>query len=150
MSANPRDVRNQRWHPHDHRVSRTRVLLDRVPFRIVESAVFCENLLREAEPWVAVESRNPFVSERGLDTEPTSKSVRCVQSACRALGLPAEPLGMPYGTDAARLWPGGFDCVVVGPGNVAQAHTTDEWVSLDEVAKCAELYVEIVRRFAKS
>ena len=33
----------------------------------------------------------------------------------------------------------GVPCVVFGPGDIARAHTCDEWVPLDEVAQAAEI-----------
>jgi len=33
----------------------------------------------------------------------------------------------------------GVPCVVFGPGDIARAHTCDEWVPLDEVAAAAEI-----------
>jgi acetylornithine deacetylase len=57
---------------------------------------------------------------------------------------------VPYGTDASSLsGVGGIPCVVLGPGSIDQAHTDDEWVSLDEVAQAVEIYLEVARRFAR-
>jgi acetylornithine deacetylase len=33
--------------------------------------------------------------------------------------------------------------VVFGPGDIAQAHTCDEWVELDQVRQAAEAYYQI-------
>ena len=37
---------------------------------------------------------------------------------------------------------------MLGPGSIDQAHTDDEWVSLDEVEQAVQVYVELARRFA--
>ncbi len=34
--------------------------------------------------------------------------------------------------------------MVFGPGDIAQAHTKDEWIDLDQVAQAAEAYFRIV------
>lgn len=52
-------------------------------------------------------------------------------------------LGVPYGTDAGPLGEVGVPCVVFGPGDIAQAHTKDEWIDLDQVRLAAELYYEM-------
>ena len=51
--------------------------------------------------------------------------------------------GVPFGTDAGPLTATGIPCVVFGPGDIAQAHTKDEWIDLDQVAQAAEAYFQI-------
>jgi acetylornithine deacetylase ArgE len=46
---------------------------------------------------------------------------------------------VPYGTDAAPLAEAGIPSVVFGPGDIARAHTCDEWVPLDEVEQASEI-----------
>ena len=46
---------------------------------------------------------------------------------------------VPYGTDAATLAWAGIPAVIFGPGDIAKAHTIDEWVPLDEVAAAADI-----------
>jgi acetylornithine deacetylase/succinyl-diaminopimelate desuccinylase family protein len=46
---------------------------------------------------------------------------------------------VPFGTDAASISFAGTPAVVFGPGDIAQAHTCDEWLSLDELDKAAEI-----------
>ena len=36
---------------------------------------------------------------------------------------------------------------VFGPGEAAQAHTAAEYIELEQVAKAAEVYAEIIRAF---
>ncbi len=48
-------------------------------------------------------------------------------------------VGVPYGTDASSVQAAGVPAVVFGPGDIAQAHTKDEWVELAEVEKAAEI-----------
>lgn len=46
---------------------------------------------------------------------------------------------VPYGTDAATLAWSGVPAVIFGPGDIAQAHTKDEWVLLDEIDQAAAI-----------
>ncbi len=46
---------------------------------------------------------------------------------------------VPYGTDASTLAEVGIPAVVFGPGDIARAHTCDEWVPLDEVEQASEI-----------
>ena len=43
------------------------------------------------------------------------------------------PLGVHYFCDAAVLAAGGIPSVVFGPGDIAQAHTADEWLALAQL-----------------
>ena len=51
------------------------------------------------------------------------------------------PVGVDYFCDAAVLSAAGIPSVVFGPGNIAQAHTTDEWISLAELERAKDLLV---------
>ncbi|HJT77391.1 MAG TPA: M20 family metallopeptidase [Gemmataceae bacterium] len=51
---------------------------------------------------------------------------------------------VPYGTDASTIAAAGIPAVVFGPGDIAQAHTCDEWVSLAEVAQASEILYRLV------
>jgi acetylornithine deacetylase len=47
--------------------------------------------------------------------------------------------GVPFATDASTLAEAGVPAVVFGPGDIAQAHTRDEWVELAQVAEAADI-----------
>lgn len=46
---------------------------------------------------------------------------------------------VPYGTDASSIQLGGVPAVVFGPGDIAQAHTKDEWVELAQIDQAADI-----------
>jgi acetylornithine deacetylase len=111
-------------------------------------------ILREVEqrtPGLRIEREAPSVSERGLETSPDSPIVRLTVDACaEALGSrdAAQPVGVPYGTDATLLSGiAKIPTVVLGPGDIAQAHTADEWVEIEQVERCAGIYYRIMREF---
>jgi acetylornithine deacetylase len=53
----------------------------------------------------------------------------------------ADGLGLPIGnavdfwTEASLFSAGGLDAIVYGPGDIAQAHTADEWVALEQLER---------------
>lgn len=57
--------------------------------------------------------------------------------------------GAAYGTDASKLARVGVPSVVFGPGNIAQAHTQDEWVALKEVETAAAVLVDLVLHYGE-
>ena len=46
---------------------------------------------------------------------------------------------VPYGTDASTISHAGIPAVVFGPGDIAQAHTKDEWIDLGQLEPAAEI-----------
>jgi acetylornithine deacetylase/succinyl-diaminopimelate desuccinylase-like protein len=66
------------------------------------------------------------VPEPPLETDP---ELEVVKDFMRAVGR-TRSLGVHYFCDAAVIATGGTPCVVFGPGNIAQAHTAREWISV--------------------
>ncbi|RMG32957.1 MAG: acetylornithine deacetylase [Planctomycetota bacterium] len=56
------------------------------------------------------------------------------------------PLTVSYGTDGARLT-ALKRMLVLGPGDIAQAHTADEWIELEQLEAGVRVYREFIRRF---
>jgi acetylornithine deacetylase/succinyl-diaminopimelate desuccinylase-like protein len=48
--------------------------------------------------------------------------------------------GAPWFCDAAVFAQAGIPAVAAGPGSIAQAHTNDEWIAIDELEKGVEFY----------
>jgi succinyl-diaminopimelate desuccinylase len=68
------------------------------------------------------------------------------------LGSRPEPETAPYFTDASALTPayGGIPTIVLGPGEMAMAHQTDEYCELDRIGQAVEAYGQIARRWWKA
>ena len=77
-----------------------------------------------------------------LESDPSSPLVDALLSAReRELGERTEPVGLMYWTDAALLARiSGLQAVVCGPGDIAQAHTNDEWISRDQLHAAFRIY----------
>src|SRR3546814_17179109 len=64
----------------------------------------------------------------------------------------ADELGIPVGnavdfwTEAALFSAAGYTAFVYGPGDIAQAHSADEWVALAQL----QHYVEVIHRIVES
>ncbi|MFO0911238.1 MAG: M20/M25/M40 family metallo-hydrolase, partial [Isosphaeraceae bacterium] len=88
-------------------------------------------------PWVKMPalSAERSGSDRWLD--PLRDAVR------RATGQIPQVTGVPYGTDAGPLGEGGLAAVVFGPGDIAQAHTKDEWLDLEQLNLATEAYYQM-------
>lgn len=51
----------------------------------------------------------------------------------------AEPEGVDFFCDSAVLSAAGIPCVVFGPGDIAQAHTSDEWISVTQLERATTI-----------
>ena len=60
--------------------------------------------------------------------------------ALAACGLDAAAIGAPYATDASHYAAAGAQVMVLGPGDLAQAHTKDEWLDRHELARAVSVY----------
>jgi putative selenium metabolism hydrolase len=62
-----------------------------------------------------------------------------------AAGLPREIYLVPYCCNASAVTQAGVPVVVFGPGDIAQAHAVDEWVSASELIQAAGVYAGLAK-----
>jgi acetylornithine deacetylase len=86
-----------------------------------------------------VEVSEPWKTSPALAPERSDEIVARLGRAIDAVKGSHQVTTVPYGTDASTVAAGGIPAVVFGPGDIAQAHTCDEWIVLDEVAEAAEI-----------
>jgi acetylornithine deacetylase len=53
-------------------------------------------------------------------------------------------IAVPYGTDASTIAESGIPAIVFGPGDIAQAHTCDEWISIEEVEQASDILFRLI------
>jgi acetylornithine deacetylase ArgE len=88
---------------------------------------------------IAFSFGDPWLSAPALDPAGSEDLVARLLRAAEPVAGPRRVMAVPYGTDAGPLSQTGVPCVVFGPGDIARAHTCDEWIPLDEVAAAAEI-----------
>ena len=76
----------------------------------------------------------------GLATPTDSRIVEAVQAALRRCGRDAATGTVSYCTDGGVFSTKGIDCVVLGPGDILQAHGATEYVDIDELRGAVEIY----------
>ena len=87
--------------------------------------------LLKAKGWSARVGAAKLAPAVALETDPKQP---LVHQFLVSLGQ-RKTVGVHYFCDAAVLAAGGIPSVVFGPGNIAQAHTADEWISLAELER---------------
>ncbi|NKB68368.1 MAG: M20/M25/M40 family metallo-hydrolase [Candidatus Latescibacteria bacterium] len=75
----------------------------------------------------------------------TPKEAPLVKTALKLTGQ-RQTGTVAYGTDGMAYATRMPQLVVLGPGNIAQAHTVDEWVELDQLHKGVDLYTRFIDR----
>ena len=83
---------------------------------------------------------------RGAPCPPMETDVRLplVRQFMNRVGQ-RRPIGVHYFCDAAVFSGAGVPSVVFGPGDIAQAHTADEWISLRQLESAAALLAGFLR-----
>jgi acetylornithine deacetylase len=68
-----------------------------------------------------------------------------VQAALAATGLTAAET-VPFGTEAA-VFKELMQLVILGPGDIAQAHTKGEWIAIDQLHTAVDVYRRLIDHF---
>jgi len=80
----------------------------------------------------------------GFDTHDGSE-VTALGHACNA----TQEVGkVSFGTEASLFHGASIPTIICGPGHIAQAHQPNEWVSLDQIARCEAFMQRLVDRLA--
>jgi acetylornithine deacetylase len=91
-----------------------------------------------------VEHEAPWMQSHGLAGDANRPWAEAVAAVARQAGVEAKLMGVPYGTNAASIAAAGIPTVVFGPGSIAQAHTADEWITVDQLNQA----VDVLHRIA--
>lgn len=103
--------------------------------------------LRTPHPGIEV-----VMEPAGLQDDPLETPADCAIASRTAevlteMGLDARPQGVPFGSDASKLAKAGIPSIILGPGNIEQAHTADEFVEIEQVERAFEVYRQLMKTF---
>jgi len=102
---------------------------------------------REIAAWLRAKGLSVKISSTKLapalplETDPKLPLIR---QFLRSVGQ-AKPAGVDFFCDAAVLAGAGMPSVVFGPGDIAQAHTTDEWISMASLERGKNLLLHFLK-----
>lgn len=95
-------------------------------------------------PGIEMTLREPFVNSSAMDVPADADIVTRMGAVCAAHGIEAEAIGVPYGSDATKMFNiSAIPTIVFGPGNIDQAHAVDEHVEIAQVTKAARMLVDL-------
>ena len=114
------------------------------PVEIIE---YFRNVALEIE--AKMKAQNPEASVEfavlaqtpGLDTPQEAGIV----SLAAELGGTPSPDKATYGTEAGLFFNAGIPTVVCGPGDIAQAHAPDEFITLEQIAACESFMDNLIK-----
>jgi|GEM_PF-63138 acetylornithine deacetylase len=106
--------------------------------------------LRAQEPTFKIERLAPDLADFALDTPRGASIARTTRAACEIIRGATDFGAVGYGSDASKLSElAHIPSIVLGPGDIAQAHTADEWVEIAQVVQAAEIYAQLACEFVK-
>jgi acetylornithine deacetylase len=70
-------------------------------------------------------------------------------ASCRESG-DRELIGVRFGTHATHFARHGIPAVVFGPGSIEQAHTADEWISVEQLQAATRILISTIAMMAPS
>ena len=79
-----------------------------------------------------------------LDPTHAGPAIAALGRAIAAIRGSYEVIAVPFGTDASTISNRGIPTVVFGPGDIAQAHTKDEWIAVDQMVEAEAILWELV------
>lgn len=113
-----------------------------------ESAEECR---REVIEWIEqhiefeVEHDAPWLESHPLGSDRNAGLGKRIASLTQQAGGSGRLIGVAFGTHASRTARAGVPSVVFGPGDIAQAHTRDEWIDLQQLEDCAKILYRYLR-----
>jgi len=109
--------------------------------RVSARAAALEPAMRAVDPAAGI--RFEAIAEMpAFEAQPGDAAVRLAL----ALAGGGETTLVAFGTEAGLFQHAGMSTVVCGPGSIAQAHQADEFVSLDQLARCEAFLRGIARQ----
>ena len=76
-----------------------------------------------------------------LETDPKKP---LVQQFLASIGQ-RKPAGVSYFCDASILSSGGIPSIVFGPGDIAQGHTSDEWIEINSLERGKDMLLKFLK-----
>jgi len=122
-----------------------RVVPGEDPSRLLPDFVAILDKARASDPTI------DYTLEVGTNNPPLLPSgdeslLDAIKQVLKGHGLPTMVLGAPFGTHACHYSNAGLPAVVFGPGEIDQAHTKDEYISLDQLALGVTVYGDLMRQ----
>jgi len=112
-----------------------------------EFEVYCserEAVLRRTFPEFAIKTEKQHPSVPALDTAKDAKIVNILKKIANADEIDA----VSYAAEAGQFAEGGFESIICGPGDIAQAHRANEFVAINQLNQGVEMVRNLVKELS--
>lgn len=128
----------------------TEVGIDIRSIPAIDHARIQEHLKAELGEDITLE---PTVDVGAVWTDPSSPWIKDVYGVVREVtgeNIGTEPKTAPYFTDASALTPafGNPPTIILGPGEAAKAHQTDEYCSVQRIREATDIYSKLAMKWS--
>jgi acetylornithine deacetylase len=100
-------------------------------------------LIKEKNKILDINISDPTTETIPMDTDTNEKVVKTSMKSCEKITGKSTMKGVNFGCDASSFTGAGIPSIVLGPGDILQAHTENEFVDLKEVCQATEIYSQI-------
>lgn len=87
------------------------------------------------------------IDQRVVDAFSIDPEAEIIQAACRATGA-SRAVTVPFGTEA-EAYQRFTEAVVLGPGDIAQAHTAGEWIDIEQLESAVGIYEKLIAQLCR-
>ena len=102
-----------------------------------------EKLAGVSANYAPAEWQPQFIGPAFPDAARGDEGLAASRALAEALGLQVGP-AVDFWTEAALFGQAGLDTLVYGSGDIAQAHTADEWVALEQLIEVSQTYERLI------
>lgn len=95
-----------------------------------------------------IEHEPPYLLGPALSDEGNGPLAQQLSAVVHRVAGRCEQRGVPWGTNAPLFAAAGVPTLVFGPGSVAQAHTADEWIDIEQLRQAAEILYQFCSQAA--
>lgn len=116
-----------------------------------ETTAVVEEFRRELAAYLGDDRCFSIISQEtypSLNCPTDAPIARKVLEVCRQANGQQTPLGVNYFADTGPFDQAGIQSVLVGPGDIAQAHTADEYIELDQLYQGTEIILNLLTSHA--
>jgi acetylornithine deacetylase ArgE len=88
----------------------------------------------------------PYLAVQAMEVSQESRIVGLLSGAMANVSGDVRIESVHYATDAGIYCEAGIPCAVFGPGDIAQAHTSDEWIDIGSLHQAAAVIRTLIAR----